>query len=104
MDNNLYLVGDDAPDILVLNLDFEVQDSINLINIQAQRIPKNEKPDFESITSTLITGIPHLLVIGSGSYDTVRSTGLLINIKTKQKTEFRLGTFYSRIRSAGLKN
>ena len=101
--DKLYLVGDDASHMLVLNLDFDMQDSIQLLETKARRIPKEEKPDFESITFSTISGIPYLVILGSGSFDTVRNSGLLISVKTQQETSFELDSLYSRFLSSGIK-
>jgi hypothetical protein len=64
-DERLYLIGDDATCILVLDKDYQVIESIPIADAPGIRIAKVDKPDFEA--SALITwqGKPYLFVSGS---------------------------------------
>jgi hypothetical protein len=47
-DGHLYMLGDDAAQVMVLNGDHEVTDSIALFEGTTGRLAKSDKPDFES--------------------------------------------------------
>ena len=66
-EDKLYLLGDDARNILVLDTRYQAADSIQLFDYPEKRIPKSQKADFESSAIVTINGIDHLLVLGSGS-------------------------------------
>jgi hypothetical protein len=68
--DRLYLTGDDATKLLILDVDYNVVDSILLFTNAAARIPKKEKADLESSTVVSFNGKDHLLLVGSGSLPT----------------------------------
>jgi len=49
-DNKLYLVGDDATHILILDNDYRKVDSIKLFDNLEKRISKSQKTDLEAST------------------------------------------------------
>lgn len=63
----LFVVGDDAKQILVLNENYAHIDSIKLFESTEQRIPKSDKADFESSAILLAKDEPKLVVFGSAS-------------------------------------
>lgn len=95
LNNQFYIIGDDAKNILIVDSSFNAIDSITLYPFSEQRIPKSLKPDLESIT---ITKDNKLLLLGSGSLAPYRSVGWLINPSTKEKEFIHLDTFYNRLR------
>lgn len=97
--NRVYLIGDDASDLLVLDSNLVIIDSIQLYSFTEKRIPKAIKPDLESIT---LTNDNKLLLLGSGSLAPYRNTAWLIDPLTKQKDSIRLDTFYQRLKMNGL--
>ena len=92
--NQFYIIGDDANDLLVLDSNFNTIDSIHLYSFTEKRIPKPVKADLEAITTTKDN---KLLLLGSGSLSPNRNTGWLIDPVTKQKESIRLDTFYQRL-------
>jgi hypothetical protein len=63
----LYIVGDDANHILILDKDYQKIDSILLFDHPEKKIPKDEKTDLEASSFIHIKGEPYLLVLGSAS-------------------------------------
>lgn len=97
--NQFYVIGDDANDILILDSNFNPIDSINLYSFTEKRIPKKLKADLEGIT---LTKDNQLLLAGSGSLSPYRNTAWLINPVTKQKDSIRLDIFYQRLIPNGI--
>jgi hypothetical protein len=65
--NKLYLIGDDATHILVLDKAYKKLDEIKLFNFEGKRISKDEKVDLETSTLLTLESDDYLLVIGSAS-------------------------------------
>ncbi len=97
--SHFYIVGDDANDLLILDSNLVVKDSIQLYSFSEKRIPKPLKADLESIS---FTADNKLLLLGSGSKDPYRNTAWLIDPVTKQKDSIQLDTFYSRLKTNGI--
>ena len=100
-DNKIYVVGDDAKDILVINKDWKLKETINLFPSDTLRIAKQLKADYEATTIIQINKIPFLLILGSGSLEATRNKGVLINISSKAKEEIDLSIFYNRLKQSG---
>lgn len=66
-DEKLYLVGEHATDILILDKEYHEIDSKRLLNFPGKRIPKPVKPDLEASTFISPNGENHLLILGSAS-------------------------------------
>ena len=98
--NQFYVIGDDANDLLILDSNLNPTDSINLYLFMEKRIPKKLKADLEGIT---LTKDNQLLLLGSGSLYPYRNTAWLINPLTHQKDSIRLDTFYQRLILNGIK-
>ncbi len=92
--NQFYIIGDDANELLILDSNLNPADSIPLYSFTEKRIPKKLKADLEGIT---LTKDNQLLLLGSGSLSPYRNTAWLINPLTKQKDSIRLDTFYQRL-------
>src|SRR5258708_422289 len=89
-DGKLYLMGDDATNLLVLDTSLNIVDSIPLISYPGHRIPKDVKPDLEA--SALYAD--NLFLFGSGSLSPYRSSGWKYNLKTKDKDSINLEPLY----------
>jgi hypothetical protein len=101
--NKLYLIGDDATQILILNPDYKRVDSINLFKGN-YRISKNKKVDLESSAIVVIKDQPHFFLLGSSS--TPKREKLLLfpaslspNIKS-----INIKRFNNRVTNAGVKD
>lgn len=66
-DNKLFLIGDDASHILVLDMNYQKVDAIHLFDSPTKRISKQEKADFETSAIVSTEGKDYLVVLGSGS-------------------------------------
>jgi hypothetical protein len=65
-----YIIGDDASNLLILDSNLIIKDSIQLYSFAEKRIPKVVKPDLESIT---LIADNKLLLLGSGSLSPTRN-------------------------------
>lgn len=99
LDHAVYIIGDDANHLLILDSSLQTKDSITLFHFNEKRIPKKLKPDLEAMT-TLDDG--KILLTGSGSSFPTRSIAWLINPENKMKDSIRLDTFYQRITLQGI--
>jgi hypothetical protein len=102
-DNKLYVMGDDANYMLVLDSAFQVTDSVTYFTHAEKRIPKNIKPDLEAMTTIYAADESMLFSIGSGSLAPYRNAGYMLHYKTKQKSEMRLDSFYNELTALGIK-
>jgi hypothetical protein len=103
-DNKIYLIGDDAPFMVVLDKQLTPVDSIPLFTSNEARIPKNIKPDLESVTLVTYQRHPMLLAMSSGSLAPYRNICLLIDPGTRKADSTRLDAFFRRINEAGIKD
>ncbi len=99
LNNQFYVIGDDANNLLILDSNLNPTDSINLYPFTVKRIPKSVKSDLEAIT---VTKDNKLLLVGSGSSSPTRNAAWLIDPVTKLKDSIRLDTFYQRLSSSGI--
>ena len=67
VEDKLYVIGDDATTLLILNNSYQQLQQIKLFDGAEKRIPKKDKADLEAATILNIRNTPHLLLIGSGS-------------------------------------
>ena len=63
----LYLTGDDANSVLILDKAYKTLQSLHLFNFKEKRIPKALKADLESSTFITLGGADYLIVTGSAS-------------------------------------
>ena len=77
-DGKLYLIGDDATKLLVLDTNLNIVDSIPIISYPGNRIPKDIKPDLEA---SALNG-DNLFLFGSGSLSPYRNFAWKHNLKT----------------------
>jgi hypothetical protein len=97
----LYVIGDDAAWLLKLDSGFKLIDSTRLFESQG-RIPKETKADIESIAIARSNKKPVLILPGSGSLDPYRNIMIVVDPATNEKKQYRLDTFYKRLRQEGL--
>lgn len=102
----LYLVGDDANSILILDPAYQKIGSLQLFEHTEKRIPKKEKADLEASAFLTINGIEHLLIMGSGS-KRLRKRILLIPFEKQvldltRSSVVDTGTFIDRVKSHGI--
>lgn len=90
----IYVAGDDAHSILTLNDSLQEVSRIQLFDSTSARIPKDRKADLESSALVPNKRDSILLVLGSGSNDSARNVGWLINTVSKEKREIKLDTFF----------
>jgi hypothetical protein len=100
VNDHFYIIGDDANDLLVLDSNLAVKETVPLYHFPEKKIPKKLKADLESIT---LTADSQLLVLGSGSLAPYRNSGWLIDPVTKHKDSIALDTFYARLTAYGIK-
>jgi hypothetical protein len=101
---HIYLMGDDATQVLITDTLFNVKDSINVFTSAEKRIAKDEKADIEAIALVNRNKTPLLLMLGSGSLSPTRDTCIIVDPLTKEKKHYSLSLFYNRLRSAGIRD
>jgi len=101
-DGRIYIMGDDAAYMLIMDTSFNIIDSISVFDAAAKRIAKDRKADPEAIA--LINKKPgtELLVIGSGSLSPYRDSCYNINLPGKTIKRTGLDTFYQALKNVGL--
>ena len=100
--NKLYLVGDDASDILVLNKEYHEIDRIRIFDYPGDRIPKSEKTDLEASVMIDINDETHLIAFGSAS-DVKRKVIISVPVnKSKKPTITDYSVFVRRLREKGI--
>ena len=102
LNDKIYLIGDDAGYLLIVDTAFHAIDSIKLFKSEQRRIPKELKQDLESATIASVNRSQKILLVGSGSLSPYRNYGWLIDPSTKEKTEVDLKPFYTRIKKEGI--
>lgn len=106
--DKLYLIGDDATQILILDSEYNKIDAIQLFDHTELRIPKDEKMDLEGSTIVEMNGETNLFILGSASRKQ-RKTVILIPL-SKLKSDFKFSDhfiiqtreFIKRLKSHGL--
>jgi len=101
LNNELYLMGDDAASLLKLDKDFTIKDSVLILENVGRRMDKASKPDLEAMTVLSYKKMSLLLLVGSGSADSIRSVAWLYGPDGKQKID--MNSFYNRLKEAGVK-
>ncbi len=95
----VYIIGDDANHLLILDSSLQTKDSITLFHFAEKRIPKKLKADLEAM-AVLEDG--RILLTGSGAELPARSVAWLIQPENKLKDSIRLDTFYQRLSLQGI--
>ena len=99
----LYLGGDDATKLLILDTNYNRTDSITLFKSEQPRIPKNIKADLEASAIISFNNQPNLLLIGSASLP-VREKVILIPLNDTPVLDVQsTTTFFNRLRNSGVK-
>src|SRR6185503_4921227 len=101
-DGKLYIMGDDAPNMIVLDTNLNIVDSISIVLHSGNRIPKDIKPDLEASAIYSINNEPVLFLFGSGSLEPYRNAGWKYNLKSSTKENLYLQPLYSKIKTAGV--
>lgn len=102
INGKLYITGDDATGILVLDTNLYILDSIPLIDYPGKRIPKDIKPDLESSVYFQDKGTV-LFLFGSGSLTPYRNNGWWYYFETNIKDSMPLQSLYAQIKKSGIK-
>ena len=97
-DGKLYLMGDDATKLLVLDTNLNIVDSIPIISYPENRIPKDIKPDLEA---SALNG-DNLFLFGSGSLSPYRNFAWRHNLKTKDNDSINLEPLFLKIKELGI--
>lgn len=100
---NFYLISDDSPYYFKLDSEFKILEKNAIPGLKkstAYRIPKPEKPDYESACIGEINGEKYLLAFGSGSKSPERDSLLAINLnEPKNARTYSLRPFYELIKT-----
>lgn len=104
--NYLYLVGDDATNLLILDANYCKIDSIRIQSYPAKRIPKPLKADLEASVFVTIKGLEYLMIIGSAS-TLLREKVVLIpmapsGLRVEQLNIISDSVFIGRIKALGI--
>lgn len=102
LDGKLYIMGDDATSLLVLDTSLNTVDSIPIISNPDRRIQKEIKPDLESSALYYDNRGSLLFLFGSGSLSPYRNSGFLYHFETGTRDTISLESLYSQIGSSGI--
>ena len=97
-DGKLYLMGDDATNLLILDTGLNIVDSIPLLSYTGKRIPKDIKPDLEAAA----LNADDLFLFGSGSLSPYRNFGWKHNLKTKDNDSINLEPLLLKVKDLGI--
>ncbi|MES2776879.1 MAG: hypothetical protein V4722_22065 [Bacteroidota bacterium] len=103
-DGNIYLMGDDARQVVVLDTAYEPLTYINLFASGEKRIPKIEKADIEASAIIEHNGFAHLLALGSASR-ALRERAFLLSLPANEASTFEIfdtRVFTQRLSDAGV--
>lgn len=100
-DEKIYIAGEDAKDILIMNKRWKGLSRIPLLNINAST-EKSLKPDLQASTIIEVNKIPRILLLGSGNETQTINEALLLNLDDETREEFDTKPFYTRIKESGL--
>lgn len=103
-ENKIYMVGDDASQVWVMDTALNVTDSIRIHDSTSHRIPWQVKPDYEDI-ALVHKGNKHFFFIaGSGSGGAYRNRALFLDAINYQQNKFAQDRFYARLNQFGIKD
>lgn len=98
IDGKLYVMGDDATNLLILDTGLNIVDSIPLLSYSEKRIPKDIKPDLEASALNGDT----LFLFGSGSLSPYRNFGWKHNLKSKDNDSINLEPLFLKAKDLGI--
>jgi len=98
-DSKFFVMGDDATNLLILDSDLIVKDSIKLYTNTERRVPKPIKADIEAMT---VTNDGKLLLVGSGSLAPFRNGGWIIDPSSRRTEPLIFDTLFQRLKKMGL--
>jgi len=98
----IYIVGDDAPFILVLDRLLNVIDSIRIVESSEKRIAKERKPDTEALAIIKNNSTVTMLAVGSGSLSPSRDSCYVLNLARNEIKGYGLDSFYTRLKHSGM--
>jgi hypothetical protein len=101
-DGQVYLAGDDAADILIMDKKWRELGRIKIFQNFDDRIPKDVKSDLEATTVVFVNEVPHLLIVGSGSREQHRNKAILVNLHSNNFTDYNIEAFYNRLKDSGI--
>ena len=94
---HIYLVDDDASDMVVMNMKWQVESTNNLLwNGDGNNVPA-VRSDFEATTIVDVNSIPRLLILGYDAKDKIHKA-ILVNLDNLTKEEFDISEFYKRLK------
>jgi hypothetical protein len=93
----LYLVDDDASDMVTLNKKWQVQATHQLLRNDDPKILPGTRSDFEATAIVVVNSIPRLLVMGFDAKDN-HHKAILVNLDDLTKEEFDISVFYNRLK------
>jgi hypothetical protein len=96
--NTLYLVDDDASDMLALDKKWQTQATHKLLGYDDPKILPGSKSDFEATTIVEVNSIPRLLVLGFDVKDN-HHKAILVNLDDYTKEEHDITEFYNRLKA-----
>lgn len=97
--DTLYIMGDDATHLLVLDSSGKPVDSVRIFPGTASRIPKAVKADLEAATWF---SPDSLLLVGSGSSSPTRNRAVWVMPSLGKTDSLRLDTLYQRLAGLGI--
>jgi hypothetical protein len=103
-DGKVYIIGDDATNILVKSKKWKLEKKIHLFEPASHKIPRLIKSDLEATTVVQSGKKSKLLMLGSGSREQYRNKAVLLDFESSETEEFDLNIFYRRLKTCGIGN
>ena len=100
--DRLYLMGDDASSMIILDSGFTVMKTIQFFENDAGRIKKTEKADIESSEWIVTNNKAQLWLFGSGSLSPQRDSAFKFDPETQKIERVDLTSFYQDLRNTGI--
>ncbi|MCW3116292.1 MAG: hypothetical protein JWM28_374 [Chitinophagaceae bacterium] len=97
----IYLIGDDATDILVTNKRWKKQNEIKLSGNPEKNSFEKPKADLEAVAMLELEKENYLMVMYSGAKEPQKK-GILVDVKNDVINEFDYSIFYDRLKSSGI--